>query len=169
MIVVFIIALNACNRPVSTPPVVNELTQRVLVQPSEVLFFHNIRSLYYRKTENEASQIRTYTLKDLPSSVRLYMLIQHAYIREEAYIALKTAIPVDELCIVWKDSEQQMNGSICHTLGYPIKDYLFAKKLIHWHNKGIKLFWDDSPLFTEASFKAFNTVFQDYAKLIAVK
>lgn len=169
MVFVFILVLNACNRPVSTPPNVNEHTQRVLVQASEVLFFHNIRSLYYQKSENEATQIRTYTLKEMPDQCRLYMLIQHAYIREEAYIALKTTIPTEEICIVWKDNKQQMKGTICHTLGYPIKDYLFAKKLIHWHNKGIKLLWDDIPLFTEASFKAFNTVFQDYAKLIAVK
>lgn len=169
MVFVFMFALNACSRPDSTLPVVDEHTQRVLVQPSEVLFFHNIRSLYYIKTENQASQIRTYTLKEMSATCRLYMLIQHAYIREEAYIALKTTIPTEEVCIVWKDNKQQMKGTICHTLGYPIKDYLFAKKLIHWHNKGIKLLWDDIPLFTEASFKAFNTVFQDYAKLIAVK
>lgn len=166
---IFQIALVSCSRPSSVTPPVTEETRRIYVSDAEAIFFYNVRSLYYSRTEDKTSYIRSFHYKDHPAECHIIPKIRHAYDRNEAYLILELLQPTDSLTIIWVDPKNTMQGKWVHPVGHPVKDYLFAQKLIQNYRRGVQLYKEEEPLFNPNSFKSFCVVFEDYCKLISLK
>ncbi|GAB4193583.1 MAG: hypothetical protein OHK0057_27660 [Thermoflexibacter sp.] len=176
---VLLILLFACN--VDKHKKVKEGDFFFETTESSVLFFKNVRGLYYEKQENIKAKADIYRNKERVQTQDhpvINLAIVHHWRNDKAYIMLEpNEVIANEirLEIQWQNPNNQEQGTYFFDFGDMETHYYFAVKLYHSlqekHNFQIKVGgkWQEF-MHTEDEREVFRKTMLDYLRLVnAVK
>ncbi len=100
------LALFSCGKP-GGPPATSSSGSRFRTTPPSLLYFKNIRSVYYERSEQKGSRIELYRLRkfgQLEQKHTIVPVIANNWLEDEAYLLLEAEGPAfaTPLTIRWK-------------------------------------------------------------------
>jgi hypothetical protein len=126
--------LVACHNPDKDTPVDPERVQ-FATTASSVLFFKNVRQLFYEREANTAAQLDLYRIRERrldPQVAVLSPLIVHNWRHDEAYVLMEKnryLAATDSLRVTWRDTVTQQTGAYLFPNGDKRTHYRFAAQL----------------------------------------
>ncbi|MCU0451937.1 MAG: hypothetical protein MUC97_19170 [Bernardetiaceae bacterium] len=126
--------LTACYNPDKNTRVNPDQVQ-FATTASSVLFFKNVRQLYYERETNSASKLDLYRIRERrldPQVAVLSPLIVHNWRHDEAYVLVEKnpfLAATDSLRITWRDTVTQQTGEYLFPNGDKRTHYRFAAQL----------------------------------------
>lgn len=175
-----LLALWACNPDKNTlvdPNVVHYQTTQ-----QSMLFFKNMRGMYYDLDDNEATRLQLFRFGDRPQEQThpvLNVVLVNNWRHDQAYVllepnpALQTHLQ-DSLQVVWQDTLSQQAGRYVFENGNKDTHYRFATQIynsvLQKHRLGVLTQSGDTiPLLrTEEEREAFRITMMDYYRIVNV-
>ncbi|MCS7018138.1 MAG: hypothetical protein RMJ87_03305 [Cytophagales bacterium] len=146
---------------------------------SSVLFFKNVRQIYYERQENNAAKAIIYRMRSRVhnnSIPLLYPAIVYLWAQDEAAVILERnefLADTDTLRFIWQDTVQQTSGEYVFPNGDRRTHYRLAAQLYHSIQEEHRLWLQtDSgriPFFvSEKEREPFRKTMVDYFRLVNV-
>ncbi|MGF1533771.1 MAG: hypothetical protein ACFCUI_08705 [Bernardetiaceae bacterium] len=172
-----LLACNPDKEKLVDPNVVSYQTTQ-----QSMLFFKNMRGMYYDLEEHPSGQMKLFRFSDRPQgedSPHLNVVLVNNWRHDQAYVLLEPNAPLqqqfrsDTLHILWQDTLSGTNGAHRFWEGNKELHYRFATHVYNSILKGHRLaVWnggDTLPLFpTKEEREAFRITMMDYYRVVKV-
>ncbi|MCS6968222.1 MAG: hypothetical protein RMJ44_05735 [Cytophagales bacterium] len=146
---------------------------------SSVLFFKNVRQIFYERQENKAAKAIIYRLRERARDASiplLYPTIVLLWAQDEASVILEKnefLAHTDTLCFIWEDTARHLSGQYVFPNGDRRSHYKLAAQLYHSiqekHLLWLKTDSANIPFFTtEHQREPFRKTMIDYFRLVNV-
>lgn len=147
---------------------------------SSVMFFKNVRQIYYERQENNAAKATIYRMRDRArdkNTPLMYPAIVYMWAQDEASVILERnewlANAADTLHFIWQDTVRQTSGEYVFPNGDRRTHYKFAAQIYHSIQEEHKLWLKtDSAkvpfLAKEREREPFRKIMIDYFRLVNV-
>jgi hypothetical protein len=174
----FCACLFACNPDKKTKVSIDEV--HFATSASSVMFFKNVRQLYYERQENSAAKAIIYRMRDRARDKNvplLYPAIVYMWAQDEASVILERnewlANAADTLRFSWHDTVRQVSGEYIFHNGDRRTHYKLAAQLYHSIQEDHQLWLQtDSAkvpfLAKEREREPFRKTMIDYFRLVNV-